>query len=116
MKYQFAVMASVDKDTQTPDESHGNPSTNASSDTASEKSMEITRECSHDVLTPTVSKVSRASFSSLARRVTSVGTTGTTDPNFEVDWEEDDPQNPNNWSLKYKGMVIGFLSWNTWVV
>lgn len=109
-------MASVDNKAQTPGESHGSTSTHASSDTISEKSLEINLERSHEVLTPIVSRVSRASFTSLAKRVTSVGTTGTTDPNFEVDWEEDDLHNPNNWSLKYKGMVIGFLSWNTWVV
>ena len=42
---------------------------------------------------------------------------GTNNPDFEVDWDgEDDPMNPRNWPLWYKGMTIGFVSWNTWVV
>jgi hypothetical protein len=54
---------------------------------------------------------------SLTARVTSVGTTGTTDPNFEVDWDdENDPENPQNWSLRYKAMAISFLSWNTLIM
>ncbi|KAK2744419.1 hypothetical protein FQN57_004316 [Myotisia sp. PD_48] len=54
---------------------------------------------------------------SLARRVTSVGTTGTSDPNFEVDWENQaDPNNPQNWSFNYKCLSIFGLSWNTTVV
>lgn len=66
------------------------------------------------ILTP---QVSRLSHNSLARKVTSVGTTGTTDPNFEVDWEdENDPENPWNWSLGYTAMCVTFLSWNTLVM
>lgn len=60
--------------------------------------------------------VSRTSHLSLARRVTSVGMTGTTDPDYEVDWDEKDPENPRDWPLWYKGVVVGFLSWNTWVM
>ncbi|KUL82940.1 hypothetical protein ZTR_10396 [Talaromyces verruculosus] len=66
------------------------------------------------MLTP---QISRMSHNSLARRVTTRGTTGTTDPNFEVDWDgEDDPQNPWNWSLPYTAMCIAFLSYNTLVI
>lgn len=53
----------------------------------------------------------------LTRRVTSIGTTGTSDPNYEVDFEsEDDPENPKNWTIKYKAMAMTFLSWNTLTV
>lgn len=66
------------------------------------------------LLTP---QISRMSHNSLARRVTTAGTTGTTDPNFEVDWDdENDPENPWNWSLPYTAMCIGFLSYNTLVM
>jgi hypothetical protein len=54
---------------------------------------------------------------SLTRRVTSIGTTGTSDPNYEVDFEDEkDPDNPKNWTLKYKAMAIAMLSWNTLVM
>lgn len=53
----------------------------------------------------------------LSRKTTSVGTTGTNNPDFEVDWDgDDDPANPRNWPMWYKGMTIGFISWSTWVV
>lgn len=74
-------------------------------------------EVSVGVATDFVAVVSRTSQPSLAGRVTSVGTTGTTtDPDYEVDWEEKDLENPRNWPLWYKGVVVAFLSWNTWVV
>ena len=59
---------------------------------------------------------SRASSRS-GHRVVSVGTTGTLDPQFEVDWDGDnDPTHPKNWSMKYRAMAVLFLSWNTLVV
>lgn len=65
----------------------------------------------------TATSRSRISEPELARRVTSIGTTGTTDPNYEVDFEdENDSANPKNWSLKYKGMAIAMLSWNTLIM
>lgn len=64
-------------------------------------------------LTQRISRLSEPE-PSLTRRVTSHGTSGTSDPSYEVDWEGDnDPENPKNWSLAYKAMCIAFLSWNT---
>ncbi|MCJ1285099.1 hypothetical protein MMC26_004437 [Xylographa opegraphella] len=65
-------------------------------------------------LTPQIS--SRSERLPLSRHATSIRTTGTTDPDFEVDWEQDDPENPRNWPIWYKGVVLGFISWSTWVV
>lgn len=54
---------------------------------------------------------------SLSRKATSVGTSGTNQAEFEVDWDdENDPMNPRNWPMWYKGVTIGFVSWGTWVV
>ncbi|KAJ5084448.1 hypothetical protein NUU61_009027 [Penicillium alfredii] len=54
---------------------------------------------------------------SLSERVTTIRTNATSDPNYEVDWDgEDDPENPKNWSLRYKAMGLLFLSWNTLIV
>lgn len=54
---------------------------------------------------------------SMSHRMTSIGTTGTADPQFEVDWEnEDDPGHPKNSSMKYRSMAIFFLSWNTLIM
>lgn len=54
---------------------------------------------------------------SLARKTTTIGTNATSDPRYEVDFEdENDRMNPKNWSLRYKGMGIAFLSWNTLVM
>lgn len=69
-------------------------------------------------LTPQISQVaSRPSRPPLSRKATSIRTTATTDPAFEIDWEdEDDTENPRNWPFWYKGLTIGFISWSTWVV
>lgn len=64
------------------------------------------------VLTPQSSEVSKRP--PLSRIATSIGTTETPDPNYEVEWEEDDSENPRNWPLWYKGIVICFMSWSTW--
>ncbi|WEW55362.1 hypothetical protein PRK78_000792 [Emydomyces testavorans] len=109
-------MSSAERDPEPPIESRRNVSTISSADADPEKTLEITQERALTALTPQISAASKHSHSSLAQRATSVATAGTTDPNFEVDWEADDPENPRNWSLAYKGMVIGFLSWNTWAI
>ncbi|KAI9805765.1 MAG: hypothetical protein M1833_005258 [Piccolia ochrophora] len=53
----------------------------------------------------------------LSRTATSIRTTGTTDPGFEIDWDgEDDKLNPRNWPRWYRGTVIALVSFSTWVV
>lgn len=52
-----------------------------------------------------------------SKNAASINTTGTNNPDFEIDWEdENDPVNPRNWPIWYKGMTIGFISWSTWCV
>jgi hypothetical protein len=66
-------------------------------------------------LEPTVSRVEDVA---LSRRVTgvSVATNMTTDPAFEVDFEEDDPGNPKNWPMWYRCLIIFFISFSTMTV
>lgn len=35
---------------------------------------------------------------------------------FEVDFTADDPEDPRNWPLWYRGMILGFVSYSTWTV
>lgn len=52
-----------------------------------------------------------------SRAAASIQTTGTNNPDFEVDWDDDnDPMNPRNWPVWYKGLTIFFISWSTWCV
>ena len=52
-----------------------------------------------------------------SKNATSVNTTATHDPDFEVDWDDgNDQSNPRSWPVWYKGMSIGFVSWSTWCV
>ena len=52
-----------------------------------------------------------------SKNATSVNTTATHDPDFEVDWDDGNHQsNPRNWPVWYKGMSISFVSWSTWCV
>lgn len=50
------------------------------------------------------------------RTATSIGTTGSRPPDFEVDFEPNDPDNPRNWPLWYRGLTIGIASYATWTV
>ena len=70
-----------------------------------------------DALARIATRASRESEPSLTRRVTSIGTTGTSDPNYEVDWDDDlDKNNPKNWPFAYKAMGIAILSYNTLIM
>ncbi|KAJ5710060.1 hypothetical protein N7493_009652 [Penicillium malachiteum] len=92
---------------------------NGDTDSIAETVSSVDTQADHDALDKTLTAhASRASgHMSLAERVTTIPTNVTSDPNFEVDWEdEDDPKNPKNWSMKYKAMGILFLSWNTLIV
>jgi multidrug resistance protein len=44
-----------------------------------------------------------------------LGTTATNDPNFEVEFTDDDPENPRNWSMAYKSFVVFVMSYATTV-
>jgi hypothetical protein len=48
--------------------------------------------------------------------VTTVATNMTTDPAFEVDFDDQDNDNPKNWSMAIKAMILGFMSFSTLVV
>jgi hypothetical protein len=50
------------------------------------------------------------------RTATSIGTTGSRPPDFEVDFEPNDPDNPRNWPLWYRGLTIATVSYATWTV
>ena len=63
-------------------------------------------------LTPQLSRLSQHEATRIATNVS----TWTTDPGFEVDWEDGDPDNPRNWPLWYKSMVIFAISYGTLVV
>jgi hypothetical protein len=63
-------------------------------------------------LTPQASRVSRAPAERIATNVS----TWTTDPAFEVDWEDGDAENPRNWPLWYKSIVLFAISYGTLVV
>ena len=46
----------------------------------------------------------------------SLANTVTQDPAFEVDFEDDDPANPKNWSWPYRGFILFTLSYSTMTV
>ncbi|KAB8293070.1 hypothetical protein EYC80_007430 [Monilinia laxa] len=45
---------------------------------------------------------------------TSYATTGSRNPSFEVDFEENDPEDPRNWPLWYRSYTIFAVSFATW--
>lgn len=46
----------------------------------------------------------------------SVGSTASRPPDFEVIFEEGDPENPRNWPLWYRGWCLFVISYSTWLV
>jgi hypothetical protein len=50
------------------------------------------------------------------RTTTSIGSSASRPPNFEVVFEEGDPEHPINWPKWYRGWVIFCISYTTWVV
>lgn len=47
----------------------------------------------------------------------SIATNGTNNPDYEVDWDDDNDSNdPKNWSIWYKGFTIFSVSWSTWCI
>lgn len=50
------------------------------------------------------------------RTGTSIGSTASRPPDFEVTFEPGDPENPKNWPLWYRGWTIFVVSFSTWVI
>jgi hypothetical protein len=117
---------SEDEDPQPPSatETSFTFSTNDSSDTLHDNGTQpppralrnnsrlLTPQIAELPLTPQVSRVSRA----LAERIATNASTWTTDPAFEVDWLDGDPDNPRNWPLWYKSTVLFAISYGTLIV
>jgi hypothetical protein len=49
-------------------------------------------------------------------KTTTAGTTITLDPSFEVDFEDDDPEDPRNWPLWYKAFTLFAVSYGTLMI
>ncbi|KAL2257459.1 hypothetical protein VTK26DRAFT_143 [Humicola hyalothermophila] len=52
----------------------------------------------------------------LARTRTSIASSASRPPDFEVILDEDDPENPKNWPLWYRSWTVFTVSFATWVV
>ncbi|KAI0892911.1 polyamine transporter 3 [Annulohypoxylon nitens] len=47
---------------------------------------------------------------------TSIGSSASRPPDFEVVFDDDDPENPRNWSSWYRGLIVFSISFTSWVV
>ncbi|KAI1849813.1 hypothetical protein JX266_004762 [Neoarthrinium moseri] len=50
------------------------------------------------------------------RTTTSIGSSASRPPDFEVVFDDDDPENPRNWPRWYRSWLIFCISFTTWVV
>lgn len=50
------------------------------------------------------------------RTGTSITSVASRPPDFEVVFEEGDPENPRNWSLPYRAWITFCVSYSTWVI
>ena len=86
-------------------------SSSSSGHTPEDVERESIREGPAHILTPTISHISQPP---LSKKLTLIRTTDTSDPNFEVDWEDaNDPTNPKNFSTLYKIFILFSLSLGT---
>ena len=90
---------------------HNNGKQTAAPDPYNNNRM-LTPQIAELALTPQVSRMSRLEATRIATNVSA----WTTDPGFEVDWEDGDPENPRNWPLWYKSIVIFAISYGTLIV
>jgi hypothetical protein len=67
-----------------------------------------------NALTPTVTRQTQLTRN--LTKFTTRGTTFTSDPSFEVEFDVGDPKDPRNWSMAYKSMTLFFMSFSTLVV
>ncbi|TKX20853.1 MFS transporter-like protein 128 [Elsinoe australis] len=119
-----------DKGVSTNVSSLANSSTNSSGDTES-----VETQSQHSIpdyngdapelqLTPHVSRATdsarRSNVDISLKRTKTAQTTGTnattTDPMFEVDFEEGDKRDPHNWPFWYKAIIIATMSFGTTTV
>lgn len=99
----------------TPVTSNGKSTDSIRTDSITDRITEQTGEDPEKAITLQLSHV--LGEDEVLHQATSTGTTGTNNPAFEVDWDDEpDPLNPNDWPRWYKGVVIGVVSWSTWVV
>lgn len=63
-----------------------------------------------------ISKVESRAMTKHATNKTGTSVATTTDPNFEVDFEDGDPADPHNWPFWYRCLVIFFVSFSTLTV
>lgn len=66
-------------------------------------------------LTPQLSRCTQPDLTRSATRGTTTSSINR-DPLFEIDWAEDDRENPRNWSTWYKGFILFAISFGTLVV
>ncbi|KAG0647389.1 Major facilitator superfamily multidrug transporter mdrA [Hyphodiscus hymeniophilus] len=100
-------------------EEHTSPSLTHSSHSSSDSiESDILSPLEH-ALTPDLrtepERLARAEFT-ITRTNGSFATTGSRISEFEVDFSADDPDDPRNWPLWYRSVVIGWVSFATWAV
>lgn len=63
-----------------------------------------------------ITRVESKAISRFATNRTGISVATTTDPNYEIDFEDGDPADPHNWPLWYRCVVIFFVSYSTLTV
>src|ERR1700712_2691469 len=66
--------------------------------------------------TKSITRVESRAISRFATNRTGISVATTTDPNFEIDFEDGDPADPHNWPFWYRCVVIFFVSFSTLTV
>lgn len=87
---------------------------NSSDSTHSDPLSPLERALTPDLFTD-LEHISREEIT-YTRTGASVATNASRLASFEVDFETDDPEDPKNWPLWYRAVIIGCVSYGTWTV
>lgn len=63
-----------------------------------------------------ISRIDSRVITKFATNKTGISVATTTDPNFEIDFEDGDAADPHNWPFWYRCVVIFFVSYSTLTV
>ncbi|KAK0625321.1 major facilitator superfamily domain-containing protein [Bombardia bombarda] len=114
----------LDDDIAEEKKNNNNPTTTSSPTSSDSSSSSSDSEPEEDPLSPLEHALTAAISTEAAahdslgptRTMTSVASAASRLPDFEVTFDDNDPENPRNWNVWYRGWIIFTVSFSTWVV
>jgi hypothetical protein len=111
-----ATDSAKSKDKRHSTHSHSSSDSDGTESTDDDLSIHVYNDAESLAETKSITRVESKAISRFATNRTGISVATTTDPNFEIDFEDGDPVDPHNWPLWYRCTVIFFVSYSTLTV